>query len=271
MTIRCLPKKYSSPRSYPPYPASKCGNKIMTGNDGKKYISILSGNSRGKYKWVRYNVDKKSRRDAPKRSAPKRSASRKAAPKRSAPKRASRKVAPKRSAPKRASRKFAPKRSAPKRASRKVAPKRSAPKRASRKAAPKRASRKAAPKRSASREVIKRSLYVRVILSNPRLNIKSDKEEEVSGLYKLIPENHKKIIDLYKELSKYLPIEGKLDIKYLQHDHFMFSFNVKNDKYKDRNMKDVLRYLESPDSNGNHPIKVDKYYVLVRGMIFGEK
>ena len=40
--------KYTE-RPSPPYPAKECPNKILVGNDGKKYISL--GDDRGIFKW----------------------------------------------------------------------------------------------------------------------------------------------------------------------------------------------------------------------------
>ena len=114
----------------------------------------------------------------------------------------------------------------------------------------------------------KLSYDVKVILSNPRLSKNTDKEENVSGsvLQKLVSDDNKKITSLYKKLLKYAPIYG-VSVKHKKGDVFTFFFNVKDDGYKDRNLKDARRYLEEPDSNGNYPIKMGKYYVLIRGRI----
>ena len=52
--IKQSSKKYTS-RNSPPYSASDCPNKIMTGNDGQLYFSLRSGNS---YRWIIYSKEK---------------------------------------------------------------------------------------------------------------------------------------------------------------------------------------------------------------------
>ena len=51
--------KYTN-RPSPPYPARECPNKIMNGNDGRKYISL--GDYTGVYKWLVYSKEMIDRR-----------------------------------------------------------------------------------------------------------------------------------------------------------------------------------------------------------------
>jgi hypothetical protein len=50
--VKLNTKKYIS-RSSPPYSARECPNKIMKGNDGKKYISLSS--ELGIFRWIPYS------------------------------------------------------------------------------------------------------------------------------------------------------------------------------------------------------------------------
>ena len=51
--------KYTN-RPSPPYPARECPNKIIVGNDGRKYISL--GDDRGIYKWIVHSKDTMDKR-----------------------------------------------------------------------------------------------------------------------------------------------------------------------------------------------------------------
>jgi hypothetical protein len=53
--VKQTSKKYTN-RPSPPYSAADCPNKIKTGNDGKKYISIPSYET-GIFKWMLYSKE----------------------------------------------------------------------------------------------------------------------------------------------------------------------------------------------------------------------
>jgi hypothetical protein len=286
--VKQTTKKYTS-RSSPPFPANECKDEKMTGNDGLKYFS--KADSRGIYKWVKVNVTKaasKRRSPAKKAASKRRSPAKKAVSKRRSPAKRSRvakKAVSKRRSPVKRSRvakKTASKRRSPakKTASKRRSPaKKTASKRRSpakkavskrrspaKKAVSKRRSpaKKTASKRRSPNKSVKKS---NKITYDVKVLLSGDKKMTEAEMKKLVDKNNKKVISLYKKIYK--PISkvvhfSNLNIKHKKDDVFTFSYNLKDNELAEELSKD---FVERPDDDGNYPLKLDGFNVLLRGKV----